>query len=153
MCVAACDAAGVAAAAVAKLLKGERDAMGPTMEALGPALRASALRVGGDALTSLQRPFYDVRTAMHGAAWAVLRPLMTREWAVALIEAGLTPAVVRLTAETGTLTLYDSAMVHRGGTNRGSAPRPILAVHMRPGDPSEYGPARDATDASKQAAV
>ena len=97
------------------------------------------------ALTAPQRPFYDMVTALHAATWAVLRPLLaeigqptSKRVARQLIEAGLTPPVVRLTADVGCLTLYDSSMVHRGGPNRGETARPILAVHMR-ADGESYG--------------
>lgn len=52
------------------------------------------------------------------------------EVARALIEAGLTPPMVHLTADVGQLTLYDASMIHRGGQNRSDAERPILAVHI-----------------------
>ena len=121
--------------------------------ALALTAPAAALEVAARALRRLpalalaapQRLLYDAVTALHAAAWATLRPALdafddaTRaRIARQLVEAGLTPAVVRLTAEAGCLTLYDSAMVHRGGCNVGDAPRPILAVHLR-ANGDEYG--------------
>ena len=41
-------------------------------------------------------------------------------------------------ARPGTLIIYDAAMQHRGGANKGATARPILAVHMRRGE--GYGP-------------
>ena len=102
-----------------------------------------------------QRPLYDVVTSMHAAAWSALRPLLTAlgderatRLAKDLIQAGLTPPVVHLTAEAGTLTLYDSSMIHRGGRNVGTTPRPILAVHLRENG-LEYG-MREDVDAWKR---
>ena len=103
------------------------------------------------ALAAPQRPLYDVITGLHAAAWSALRPALnalatvdesaSERLARQLIEGGLTPPVVHLTADVGCLTLYDSAMVHRGGRNTGATARPILAVHLRAG--SEYGPGED----------
>ena len=50
---------------------------------------------------------------------------------LALLHGCLRPATVRLTAPKGSVVVYDSAMFHRGGENRGEAPRPILAIHVR----------------------
>jgi hypothetical protein len=68
----------------------------------------------------------------HEFAWNTLRPIIGGNTTVAraLIESGLTPPVVHLTAEPGTLTLYDASMIHRGGHNRSPEERPILAVHI-----------------------
>ena len=111
------------------------------IDVLSRALR----RLPDLARTAPQRPLYDLTTGAHAAAWAALRPLLgaldapTRERvARQLIEAGLTPPVVRLTADVGCLTLYDSRMVHRGGRNVGETERPILAVHLR-ANGREYG--------------
>lgn len=82
-------------------------------------------------LTAIDRPLYDAVTGAHALAWAVLRPHVTRQRATQLLERGLLPPVVHLTAEVGLLTAYDAAMIHRGGRNGGDAPRPILAIHMR----------------------
>lgn len=96
-----------------------------------------------------QRPLHDAVTAVHAAAWAALRPLLSaldetnsKRVAEQLVEWGLTPSVVRLTAAVGTLTLYDSSMIHRGGRNVGPTPRPILAVHLRENG-LEYGMRED----------
>ena len=95
-----------------------------------------------------RRPLYDLTSAAHAAAWAALRPALlavaaideqaSAALAAAIVSSGLTPPVVRLEADVGSLTLYDSAMVHRGGANVGERPRPILAVHVRAD--GDYGP-------------
>ena len=66
------------------------------------------------------------RNRLARAAWALARPLAP--W---FVDRGLRPATVRLTAPKGSVVVYDSAMFHRGGENRGEAPRPILAIHVR----------------------
>ena len=121
--------------------------------AVAPSMRTRwrATRLPKLALAAPQRPLYDVITGLHADAWSALRPALnalatvdesaSERLARQLIEGGLTPPVVHLTADVGCLTLYDSAMVHRGGRNTGATARPILAVHLRAG--SEYGPGED----------
>ena len=62
----------------------------------------------------------DRLTKAHEFAWSTIRPIIGNSLpaARALIEAGLTPPIVRLTADVGCLTLYDAAMIHRVGENR-----------------------------------
>ena len=81
----------------------------------------------------LQRPVYKRTSAIHSAIWESIGPRMTREQMVFSMNLGILPPppLVRLTADAGMLILYDAGMRHRGGANRGSYPRPILAVHMR----------------------
>lgn len=74
----------------------------------------------------LARAVFDVETLLTRAAWALARPFAP--W---FVDRGLRPATVRLTAPKGSVVVYDSAMFHRGGENRGEAPRPILAIHVR----------------------
>ena len=83
-------------------------------------------------LTSEIKSMYDRLTRAHEFAWNTLRPILGGNVQVArsIIEAGLTPAVVHMVADIGCLTLYDAAMIHRGGQNRGTTERPILAVHI-----------------------
>ena len=72
-------------------------------------------------------------TKAHEFTWSTIRPIIGNSLpaARALIEAGLTPPIVRLTADVGCLTLYDAAMIHRGGENRTDTERPIFtAVHI-----------------------
>ena len=123
-----------------------------TFAAIGKRVHGAEEREGADDVvdhTRLARWSSPTKvvltTGAHAAAWAALRPLLgaldapTRERvARQLIEAGLTPPVVRLTADVGCLTLYDSRMVHRGGRNVGETERPILAVHLR-ANGREYG--------------
>ena len=72
-------------------------------------------------LTTEIKMMYDRLSKAHEFAWNTLRPILGNNVAVArsIIEAGLTPPVVHMVADVGTLTLYDAAMIHRGG---GSAP-------------------------------
>jgi hypothetical protein len=102
-------------------------------------------KVGRGWATAMERPLYDVLTGLQGLAWSVLRPRVSREQAAWLIELGLLPPVVRLTADAGLLTAYDASMIHRGGENRGATPRPILAIHMRDAS-AGYGPAPTSKD-------
>ena len=83
-------------------------------------------------LTTEIKQLYDRLTKAHEFAWSTIRPIIGNSLpaARALIEAGLTPPIVRLTADVGCLTLYDAAMIHRGGENRTDTERPILAVHI-----------------------
>ena len=83
-------------------------------------------------MVSEVKMLYDRLTKAHEFAWNTLRPILGDNTAVAraLIESGLTPPVVHLTADPGTLTLYDASMIHRGGHNRSPEERPILAVHI-----------------------
>eukprot|EP00566_Odontella_aurita_P010528 CAMPEP_0113559818 /NCGR_PEP_ID=MMETSP0015_2-20120614/19101_1 /TAXON_ID=2838 /ORGANISM="Odontella" /LENGTH=382 /DNA_ID=CAMNT_0000461483 /DNA_START=386 /DNA_END=1534 /DNA_ORIENTATION=- /assembly_acc=CAM_ASM_000160 len=95
-----------------------------------------------DRLTSnaIHRPAYDLCTIGLVALWSVIRPLLDVKRARFVIEhIGLPPPVVRLLAPLGVATLYNAAMVHRGGQNKDTANRPILAVHMR--GAGDYGPA------------
>jgi hypothetical protein len=83
-------------------------------------------------LTAEIKAMYDRLTMAHEFAWKTLRPVLgnNKQVARALIESGLTPPVVHMVADVGCLTLYDAAMIHRGGHNRGTEERPILAVHI-----------------------
>mmetsp|Transcript_20784 Transcript_20784/g.34257 ORF Transcript_20784/g.34257 Transcript_20784/m.34257 type:complete len:326 (+) Transcript_20784:54-1031(+) len=86
-----------------------------------------------EALHKLQRPLYELTTVMHTAVWAALNGWITCEQATLGLQLSILPPPprVRLIADVGMLTIYDSAMQHRGGANRGEYARPILAVHMR----------------------
>ena len=95
--------------------------MGPTE--LVPRVMPSGYVSGRNRLA---RALFDVETLFTRAAWALARPLAP--W---FVDRGLRPATVRLTAPKGSVVVYDSAMFHRGGENRGEAPRPILAIHVR----------------------
>ena len=68
-------------------------------------------------LTTEIKQLYDRLTKAHEFAWSTIRPIIGNSLpaARALIEAGLTPPIVRLTADVGCLTLYDAAMIHHGG--------------------------------------
>mmetsp|Transcript_12918 Transcript_12918/g.36220 ORF Transcript_12918/g.36220 Transcript_12918/m.36220 type:complete len:437 (-) Transcript_12918:313-1623(-) len=83
-------------------------------------------------LTTEIKMMYDRLTMAHEFAWNTLRPILGNNVGVAknIIEAGLTPPVVHMVADPGVLTLYDASMIHRGGQNRGTEERPILAVHI-----------------------
>jgi len=83
-------------------------------------------------LTAEIKGMYDRLTMAHEFAWKTLRPVLgnNKQVARALIESGLTPPVVHMVADVGCLTLYDAAMIHRGGHNRDTEERPILAVHI-----------------------
>jgi len=129
----------------------EWEAVGSAMASGAPPLQLMAEvlpKLGELAKMPPARLLHDATSALHGAAWAALRPPLqalasvdaeaSRRLARQIVENGLTPGVVRLTADVGCLTLYDSALVHRGGRNVGATRRPILAVHLRSGD--EYGP-------------
>lgn len=86
------------------------------------------------------RPGYDIVTILLVTLWGILRPILDVSRARFLIEhIGLPPPVVRLLAPLGVATLYDAAMVHRGGQNHAALDRPILAVHLR--GSGVYGPA------------
>jgi ectoine hydroxylase-related dioxygenase (phytanoyl-CoA dioxygenase family) len=92
------------------------------------------------ASNAFHRPRYDLTTIGLVAIWSALRPMLDVGRARFLIERiGLPPPVVRLLSSQGVATLYDSAMVHRGGLNNGLDDRPILAVHMR--NDMHFGPA------------
>ena len=83
-------------------------------------------------LTAEIKGMYDRLTMAHEFAWKTLRPVLgnNKQVARALIESGLTPPMVHMVADMGCLTLYDAAMIHRGGLNRDTEERPILAVHI-----------------------
>ena len=83
-------------------------------------------------LTEEIKMMYDRLTIAHEFAWKTLRPVLgnNKQVARSLIESGLTPPVVHMVADVGCLTLYDAAMIHRGGQNRDAEERPILAVHI-----------------------
>ena len=91
------------------------------------------LRGVASTLHKMQRPIYKRTTEMHSALFRLIGPRMSHEQMVVAMRLGVLPPppLVRLTADMGTLMLYDAAMRHRGGANRGDSPRPILAVHMR----------------------
>ena len=87
-----------------------------------------------DGRSRFARAAYDLETLATRCAWALLRPFSTHALARLLVK----PATVRLAAPKGAVVVYDSAMFHRGGENRGETPRPILAVHLR-APPPEAG--------------
>ena len=80
-------------------------------------------------LTTEIKMMYDRLSKAHEFAWNTLRPILGNNVAVArsIIEAGLTPPVVHMVADVGTLTLYDAAMIHRGG---GSAPSRLVSLSL-----------------------
>ena len=84
----------------------------------------------------LQRPLYELTSALHTTIWDALDSRISHEQAALGLRLRLLPPppILRLTADTGMLIMYDAAMQHRGGANRGDYPRPILAVHMRDAD-------------------
>ena len=111
-----------------------------TQQAADAGVAADPSLVAALARALAERVGYELTTAAHEAIWAAARPLLRRAAAAEALRRGLLPPppVVRMAAGAGDLTLYDAAMQHRGGANRGETARPILAVHMRRGE--GYGP-------------
>ena len=111
-----------------------------TQQAADAGVAADPSHVAALARALAERVGYELTTAAHEAIWAAARPLLRRREAAEALRRGLLPPppVVRMAAGAGDLTLYDAAMQHRGGANRGATARPILAVHMRRGE--GYGP-------------